>query len=215
MGQGREARALRKQPHRLGVPRCVGACVQGAQGTAALAPARIRTGSARTRRCPTSSPRPPCSLPFHRPLLSPRFIPQNLPIAEEAYAALEMVDKVTHLQMIRALQSEDERSAEIWLLRRRPKDAEDILLRAQLYRRAVLMNISIYRWENALAIAQKFAKDDVDIVLYLRQRYLEERGQSETLSAFVDLVDVSVDEARVLQKARAPWGPPRWGMCRY
>lgn len=111
-----------------------------------------------------------------------------------------MVDKVQHIQMIKGLSSEDERSAELWLLRRRPKEAEDILLRAQLYRRAVMVNCQLFRWESALAVAQKYARDDVDVVLFLRQRYLEERGQGETLPAFVEMVEVTVDEPRAMQK---------------
>lgn len=128
---------------------------------------------------------------------------KNLPVAEEAYAALEMVDKVQHVQMVRGLASEDERSAELWLLRRRPKEAEDILLRAQLYRRAVAVNCQLFRWENALAVAQKYSRDDVEAVLFLRQRYLEERGQGETLPGFVELAGEVADEPRVMQKARA------------
>ncbi|CAM9623596.1 unnamed protein product, partial [Sphacelaria rigidula] len=68
---------------------------------------------------------------------------KNLPIAEEALAAVQEVDKLEFVQHVQKVSSEEGRNAELALYRRCPDEAEAILLQASppLIYRAIKMNV--------------------------------------------------------------------------
>ena len=69
------------------------------------------------------------------------------------------------------LPSEPSKSAAIALYCKKYKEAEQILLSARLFYRAIKMNIKMYKWDRALEIAVQ-NKTHVDTVVAYRQRYL-------------------------------------------
>jgi intraflagellar transport protein 80 len=56
---------------------------------------------------------------------------------------------------------------------KKPDEAEQILLNARLYYRAIKLNIKQYKWDKALDIAIQ-NKTHVDTVIAYRKRFLEQ-----------------------------------------
>lgn len=112
----------------------------------------------------------------------------NLEVAEFAYAALKLIDKLEYVLYIKELPSEDSKKAELALFKRRPDDAEQIFLQANppLLYRAIKMNIRLFRWERALELAVKY-RSHVDTVLAYRSQYLEDWKKEETDDRFKQL----------------------------
>ncbi len=94
--------------------------------------------------------------------------------------------QVEYVQVIKQIPSEDGRHAEMSLLRRKPDEAERVLLQATppLLYRAIKMNISIFRWGRALDLAVKH-KIHIDTVLAYRQQYLVSFQREEHDPKFV------------------------------
>ncbi|CAL8086530.1 unnamed protein product [Calicophoron daubneyi] len=109
---------------------------------------------------------------------------KNLEVAEVAFSEIEEVDKVEYLRYIKKLPTKEMRTAEILLFSGEYQDAEGILVQAGLYFRAVMMNLDSYRWERALDLALKY-NVAVDIVLSVRQSYLQQFDRTETLEKFL------------------------------
>ncbi|RKO83675.1 hypothetical protein BDK51DRAFT_38038 [Blyttiomyces helicus] len=109
---------------------------------------------------------------------------QDLNTAEVAYAAIDEVQKVEYICYIRDIPSSEGRAAEMALLRRQPREAENILLAANLVYRAIRMWINLYSWDRALELAVK-CKTHVDTVLYFRGKYLKAMGRKETNKRFL------------------------------
>ena len=72
---------------------------------------------------------------------------QDLNTAEVAYAFIEEAHKVQHIVQIKEIPTYEGRSAELALIRRQPKEAESILLSANLYYRAIKMWVDLFNWE--------------------------------------------------------------------
>lgn len=124
----------------------------------------------------------------------------QLDTAEIALSAIEEVDKLQFIQSIKAIPSLEGRNAALLLYRRRPAEAEALLLQSGLIYRAISQNIQIFRWERALELAVQH-KTHVDTVLAYRQRYLSELGLKETDSKFAQLADkVKVDWDTIRKK---------------
>ena len=136
---------------------------------------------------------------------------KNLALAEEGYAALDMVDKVGHLKMIRSLSSEEARAGELALLRRRPEEAEAVFLQAGLLLRAVYMNVAAHKWERALELAVTH-RAHVDTMALFRSRHLAACGRGESLPPFLApaVANLAIDEAAVTARAVSELGtlPP-------
>ena len=79
-------------------------------------------------------------------------------------------------------------NAELALYKRRPDEAERILLQASppLLYRAIKMNIRLFRWDRALELAVKH-RSHVDTVLAYRAKYLDAFKKSETDDRFKQL----------------------------
>eukprot|EP00698_Gefionella_okellyi_P003713 TRINITY_DN13461_c0_g1_i1.p1 TRINITY_DN13461_c0_g1~~TRINITY_DN13461_c0_g1_i1.p1 ORF type:complete len:760 (-),score=156.24 TRINITY_DN13461_c0_g1_i1:43-2322(-) len=109
---------------------------------------------------------------------------RELNAAEVAYAAIREVDKVQFITHVKEIPTEEGRNAELLVFQRKPKQAETILLGAQLYYRAVKMCVRLFQWERALQIAAKY-RVHIDTVVGYRQRYLKSFNIEETNKHFI------------------------------
>lgn len=126
---------------------------------------------------------------------------RDLDTAEECLAAIDAIDKLQNIQMIKTLPSKALRDAELALFRRRPGEAEQILLGSNLLFRAIKLNLRLYNWERALQLAQNASGRHLDLVVGARQKYLERFNQQETIDAFLKVApSVRVDWAAIDQE---------------
>jgi len=117
---------------------------------------------------------------------------QELATAEVAFAAIDEVDKLQYILYIKDIPSSEGRAAELALFRRRPEEAEQILLQAQLYYRAIKVNIRLFNWERALELAKRY-EVHIDTVCAYRQKYLQSFGKQETSPQFLELSNVEIN----------------------
>jgi len=117
---------------------------------------------------------------------------QELATAEVAFAAIDEVDKLQYILYIKDIPSAEGRAAELALFRRRPEEAEQILVQAALYYRAIKVNIRLFNWERALELAERF-NVHVDTVCAYRQKYLQSFGKQETSPQFLKHSNVEID----------------------
>ncbi|GFH28239.1 WD_REPEATS_REGION domain-containing protein [Haematococcus lacustris] len=115
---------------------------------------------------------------------------KELNTAEVAFAAIDEVDKLHFVLKVKMIPTEEGRNAELAMYRRRPNEAESILVQAGLTYRAIKLNIKLFRWERALALAQQY-KQHTDTVLWYRQR----------IPQFQELFEqVALDEKQIKQR---------------
>jgi len=138
----------------------------------------------------------------------------QLDTAEVALAALGMSDKLAFVLHVRDVPSAEGRAAEMALFRRCPDEAEAILLQAAppLTYRAVKLNVRLFRWERALALAREHDEAArsgpgglTEVVVLARQRLLDALEREETLESFkaAEAALGAVDEGRAKEtKAR-------------
>ena len=117
---------------------------------------------------------------------------RELNTAEIALAAIDEVDKIQFINYVKMIPSEAGRNAELALFSKRFLEAEQILLQAKLYYRAIKMNVKLYKWERALDIALN-NKKHIDTVLGYRKKHLEKYGKEENLEKFKKYVDGGVE----------------------
>jgi len=117
---------------------------------------------------------------------------QMLDTAEIAFAAIDEVDKLQYILHIKDIPSAEGVAAELALFRRRPEEAEQILLTAGLHYRAIKLNIKLFNWERALDLALRH-NVHVDTVLGYRQRYLKSFTKEETSPIFLQHVNIEVN----------------------
>eukprot|EP01029_Cantina_marsupialis_P021312 TRINITY_DN5085_c0_g1_i1.p1 TRINITY_DN5085_c0_g1~~TRINITY_DN5085_c0_g1_i1.p1 ORF type:complete len:753 (+),score=192.31 TRINITY_DN5085_c0_g1_i1:121-2379(+) len=105
--------------------------------------------------------------------------------AEEALAMVGDIAKCYKISEIRQLPSQEARNAALAVYKRRPMEAERILLQANPPRiyRALRIHMDAHRWSRALDIAIKY-KTHVDTVLAFRQQWLAPSGSEETDERF-------------------------------
>merc|ERR1711924_28373 len=109
---------------------------------------------------------------------------QDLGTAEVAFAAIDEVDKLQYILYIKDIPSPEGVAAELALFRRRPEEAEQILLTAGLHYRAIKLNIKLFNWERALDLAVR-SQVQVDSVLVYRQKYLQTFDKRERSKSFL------------------------------
>ncbi|KAJ9526633.1 hypothetical protein QJQ45_017601 [Haematococcus lacustris] len=125
---------------------------------------------------------------------------KELNTAEVAFAAIDEVDKLHFVLKVKMIPTEEGRNAELAMYRRRPNEAESILVQAGLTYRAIKLNIKLFRWERALALAQQY-KQHTDTVLWYRQRYLAAAAAEESIPQFQELFEqVALDEKQIKQR---------------
>eukprot|EP00656_Telonema_subtile_P024080 TRINITY_DN258_c0_g1_i1.p1 TRINITY_DN258_c0_g1~~TRINITY_DN258_c0_g1_i1.p1 ORF type:complete len:716 (+),score=148.95 TRINITY_DN258_c0_g1_i1:176-2323(+) len=127
---------------------------------------------------------------------------QMLDTAEIAFAAIDEVDKLQYILHIKDIPSAEGVAAELALFRRRPEEAETILLTAGLHYRAIKLNIKLFNWERALDLALNH-NVHVDTVLGYRQRYLKSFNKEETSPIFLQHANVVVDWDAIKAKITA------------
>jgi intraflagellar transport protein 80 len=104
---------------------------------------------------------------------------------------------------VKELPSEPSRNAAIALYCKKVQEAEQILLSAKLFYRAIKLNIKMYKWDRALEIAVN-NKTHVDTVIAYRKRFLEQYGKEETNDRFKQYSrDIEVDWDTVKTKINA------------
>ena len=119
--------------------------------------------------------------------------------AQEAYAALSLVDRVMFLGKIKKMKSPAERNAMIAVLQGRATEAEEILIQGGCIFRAVKMNISMHRWDRALAIAKRTNKF-IEVVAAYRTKYIKDMGIDETDQEFIKIGEVDMDSVKSIVK---------------
>eukprot|EP00753_Platysulcus_tardus_P016304 PLAT5593.1.p1 GENE.PLAT5593.1~~PLAT5593.1.p1 ORF type:complete len:772 (-),score=389.49 PLAT5593.1:1637-3952(-) len=130
---------------------------------------------------------------------------RHLDTVEVALAEIKEVEKLNYVLYIQDIPSEEGRNAELALMMRRPDDAEKILLQASppLVFRAIMMNISLFRWERALDLAITH-RTHVDTVLGHRGKFLAKFGKEETDARFAQYAEeVPIDWDAIRSKAEA------------
>uniref|UniRef100_A0A915Q7B6 Intraflagellar transport protein 80 homolog n=1 Tax=Setaria digitata TaxID=48799 RepID=A0A915Q7B6_9BILA len=124
---------------------------------------------------------------------------KNFYAAEIAYSVLDEVEKVKFLSHLRAEQSKDIRLAMMTAFTRNFKDADALLVQNGYFFRAIMLNISLFRWDRALELAIKH-KMHLETVIGYRQKYLEETGRKETDRNFLQYQsEVEIDWDHIQQ----------------
>uniref|UniRef100_A0A183VCK9 Intraflagellar transport protein 80 n=1 Tax=Toxocara canis TaxID=6265 RepID=A0A183VCK9_TOXCA len=127
---------------------------------------------------------------------------KNFHATEIAYGALDEVEKVSFLRELRAYQSKDVKSALMTAFTGNIRDADTMLVQTGHIFRAIMFNISLFRWQRALELAVKH-KMHLDTVIGYRQKYLHETGRKETDSNFLQhLSEVEIDWEHIQEKIR-------------
>ncbi|RZF37993.1 hypothetical protein LSTR_LSTR006392 [Laodelphax striatellus] len=125
---------------------------------------------------------------------------KHLTTAEEAYAAINQVDKVAYIQHIKKIPLPAAQLAEMSLLGGNVQDAESLLLQNGLVFRAIMTNLLTHNWNRALELAVKH-KTHVDTVLLHRKQYLSAFDKTETNRRFMQFTnEVDLDEDKIEQK---------------
>lgn len=127
---------------------------------------------------------------------------RELNTTEIALAAINEADKVEYINHVKELPSEAARNAALAMYCKKYAEAENILLNAKLFYRAIKMNIKLFKWERALDIAVK-NKTHVDTVLAYRKKYLETQKKTETNEKFLQLASkVEVNWETIKEKIK-------------
>lgn len=128
---------------------------------------------------------------------------RELNTVEIALAAIDEADKVQYINYVKELPSEPARNAALAVYCKKISEAENILMQARLYYRAIKLNIKLYRWDKALEIAIN-NKTHIDTVIAYRQRFLEMQGKEETNEQFKQYASqIEVNWETVKTKIRA------------
>jgi len=127
---------------------------------------------------------------------------RNLDTAEVALAAIDEIDKLQFVNYLKERPREEIRNAMLALYRKKPDEAEAILLQAGLHYRAIKMHIKMFQWERALDIAMKY-KTHIDTVMMHRARYLKDFERKENNPKFLQFAQLEIDEAAVKAKVAA------------
>ncbi|CAD5229738.1 unnamed protein product [Bursaphelenchus okinawaensis] len=129
-------------------------------------------------------------------------INQNYRIAEIAYSELLEVEKVYYLGEISDETKKERRTASMALFNGNTRDAEASLIQSGDNFRAIMLNLSMFRFERALELALKH-KMHVDTVLGYRKRYLEETGRKENDRNFLKhYADYEIDWQHIVEQVR-------------
>lgn len=115
--------------------------------------------------------------------------------AQEAYAALTMIDRVLFLEKVKKFKSPAAKNAMIAVLQGRANEAEEILIQGGCIFRAIKMNINLNRWDRALAIAKRTNKF-VEVVAAYRTKFLKDMNMKETDAQFQKLGEVDIQSVK-------------------
>ncbi|KAL7072197.1 hypothetical protein ACQ4LE_008505 [Meloidogyne hapla] len=135
---------------------------------------------------------------------------KSFTIAEICYGQLKEAEKLLSLGELRSQPNPQMRSFQIALFGSRLREAETALLKSGHFFRAIMLNLSVFRFERALELALNSSesqnignKEHLDTVIGYRQRYLDLLGHSETNPKFLKyLSQVEVDWPHIFEKIR-------------
>merc|ERR1711935_1125453 len=128
---------------------------------------------------------------------------RELNTVEIALAAIDEADKVQFINYVKELPSEPARNAALAVYMKKLPEAEQILLGAKLYYRAIKLNIKLYKWDRALEIAVN-NKTHVDTVVAYRQRFLTMYKKQETNEKFKQFAnELQIDWEQIKTKIKA------------
>lgn len=123
--------------------------------------------------------------------------------AKEAYAALTMIDRVLFLEKVKKMKAPAARNAMIAVLQGRANEAEEILIQGGCIFRAIKMNISLCRWERALAIAKRTNKF-IEVVAAYRTKFLNDMGMEENDPQFQKIGQAELSSVKnIIQEEKA------------
>uniref|UniRef100_A0A915HIV4 Intraflagellar transport protein 80 homolog n=1 Tax=Romanomermis culicivorax TaxID=13658 RepID=A0A915HIV4_ROMCU len=105
--------------------------------------------------------------------------------AEIAYTNLSQHEKVYFISSLR-LANQDIKMAELSALCGNMNDAENSFLQKNQIVRAIMLNISLHRWERALDLAEKY-NAHLDTVCVYRQKFLDDTNRKENDKRFLRL----------------------------
>ncbi|VDK46992.1 unnamed protein product [Anisakis simplex] len=127
---------------------------------------------------------------------------KNFHAAEIAYGALDEAEKVGFLSELREQSSKDVKAALMTAFTGNIRDADAMLVQTKNIFRAIMFNISLFRWQRALELAVQH-KMHLDTVIGYRQRYLQQTGRKETDKNFLQhLAEVEIDWEHIQEKIR-------------
>ncbi|KAK6112742.1 WD domain G-beta repeat family protein [Brugia pahangi] len=127
---------------------------------------------------------------------------KNFYAAEIAYTALDEIEKVKFLSHLRAEQSNEVRLAMMTAFTKNFKDADAMLVQNGHIFHAIMLNISLFRWQRALELAIKY-KVHLETVVGYRQKYLQEIGRKEIDQSFLKYqTEVEIDWNHIQQIIR-------------
>lgn len=118
--------------------------------------------------------------------------------AEIAYAAIDRIEKVMHLNEIKAIPQADVQTLELELMRCNIDAAEMGFIQKGYFLRAVYLNLTLYRWMKAIKLASQFNQKfksftfnnrDIslmEIVLSNRQYFLQLKSKNETIQEYLE-----------------------------
>jgi len=128
---------------------------------------------------------------------------RELNTVEIALAAIDEADKVQFINYVKELPSEPARNAALAVYMKKIPEAEQILLGARLFYRAIKLNIKLYKWDRALEIAVN-NKTHVDTVVAYRQRFLTMYKKQETNEKFKQYAqELQIDWEQIKTKIKA------------
>ncbi|VDN53941.1 unnamed protein product [Dracunculus medinensis] len=126
----------------------------------------------------------------------------NFYAAEIAYAALDEVEKVNYLSSFRTLTSKEAKLAMMHGFKGNISKAESMFIQSGDFFKAIMLNISMFRWQRALELAIKYNMH-LDTVIGYRQKFLQEFGRKETDKTFLQhLSEVEIDWECIQEKIR-------------
>jgi len=124
---------------------------------------------------------------------------KELNTAEVAFAAIDEIAKLKHVQYIIDIPTVEGRNAELALWRRRPDEAEQILTQGGFIYRAIRVHLRMFNWDRALELAVQH-RQHIDTVCAFRQRHLDQFGRGETNPRFLQYAQgVTIDWAVIEQ----------------
>lgn len=95
------------------------------------------------------------------------------------------------------LPTKPQQKAKMALLGGAYQEAESILLHNGMVFQAIYNHIQFYNWDRALDLALKH-KTYIDVVLYLRQKYLKGLGKMENNNKFLNVKDTVSCVCRII-----------------
>ena len=114
---------------------------------------------------------------------------RQLEIAEIAYSEINKIDKVFYIQKIQNLKDKNSKNCEIALIRGNINEAKNIMIQNGFIFRAILLELELHKWENAIELSKKYNHKYDSFILGYRKNYLDHFKKDEHLKSYLKLFD--------------------------